>query len=205
MQQDLKTIYKYSWTPNIDTKLKIKNIIDVSHALAGAVLLAPLMAIVAVAIKIDSPGPVVFKQERIGLNGKMFTIYKFRTMYVDNKSDERVKSDSDERITKTGKILRKYSLDEIPQIFNIINGDMSLVGPRPLRKKVYNEIISECPEYEFRINVKPGLRLDVNRMAGGAGAYMAPIEREYIENWSLIKDFKIFWSIIGDSFRGKNY
>ena len=135
----------------------------------------------------------------------MFTIYKFRTMLYKNKDTNKVENTNDYRITKFGKFLRKYSLDEIPQLFNILIGDMSLVGPRPMREELFKQIQSVEPEYELRIATKPGLRLNIGRTDGGAGPNMAKTEQEYIKNWSLISDLKIFLHIVSDVLNGKNY
>ena len=194
----------YNYAIKKPIKWKIKRIIDISHSLIGIALLLPAFIIIPVLIRKDSDGPIIFKQQRIGMHGKMFTIYKFRTMYKNNDS-HKVENIDDYRITKYGRFLRKYSLDEIPQLFNVLKGDMSLVGPRPMREKVFKEIQSIEPEYELRIATKPGLRLNFGKEDGGAEPSMAKIERDYIENWSLIKDLHIFLHIIYDTINGKNY
>lgn len=194
----------YNYALKKPVKWKIKRFIDISHSLIGITLLLPAFIIIPILIRNESDGPVIFKQQRIGLHGKMFTIYKFRTMYKNNDTN-RVENINDYRITKFGKFLRKYSLDEIPQLFNILIGDMSLVGPRPMREEVFKQIQSVEPEYELRIAAKPGLRLNIGRTDGGAGPTMAKIEQEYIKNWSLISDLKIFLHIVSDTLNGKNY
>jgi lipopolysaccharide/colanic/teichoic acid biosynthesis glycosyltransferase len=185
-------------------KWKIKRFIDISHSLIGITLLLPAFIIIPLLIRTESKGDVIFKQQRMGMHGKMFTMYKFRTMYK-NDDTNKVENINDYRITKFGKFLRKYSLDEIPQLFNILRGDMSLVGPRPMRKEIFKQIQSVEPEYELRIATTPGLRLNIGRQDGGAGPHMAKIEREYIENWSLMSDLRIFLHIIYDTLNGKNY
>ena len=182
----------------------IKRSIDIVGSIFGIILFSPVFIFFFFFIKLTSKGPIIFKQERVGLHNKEFTIYKFRTMYKNNDS-HKVENINDYRITKYGRFLRKYSLDEIPQLFNVLKGDMSLVGPRPMREKVFKEIQSIEPEYELRIATKPGLRLNFGRKDGGAEPSMAKIERDYIENWSLIKDLHIFLHIIYDTINGKNY
>ena len=198
-------IEKYDYAVKQPVKWAIKRCIDVSHAIIGLFLLFPVLLVSGIAIKKESDGPVIFKQTRIGLKGKTFAIYKLRTMY-DHSGPEYVKSENDSRITHVGKILRKYSIDEIPQLINIIKGDMSLVGPRPLRPSVFNEIQAKNPDFQLRLATKPGLRLNIGRLENGAFNKDIPaIEREYIENWSLSKDFIIFVALIKDTIKGKNY
>ncbi|HVW75872.1 MAG TPA: sugar transferase [Rhizomicrobium sp.] len=135
-----------------------KRVLDVTIALALVLFLAPLLVVVSLAVAIDSPGPLLFRQRRTGLNGRIFGILKFRSMHVmEDGADVVQPSEDDTRITRTGRILRKLSLDELPQLFNVIAGDMSLVGPRPhavAHDEYYGAAISN---YAVRQRVKPGI------------------------------------------------
>ncbi|MFA5088167.1 MAG: sugar transferase [Candidatus Omnitrophota bacterium] len=138
---------------------QFKRGIDIVFALAGLVLVCPLMAFVAILIKIVSPGPVFFKQERVGHKGKIFEIYKMRTMKVDAEKNtgpiwaER----NDPRLIKFGKTLRNLHVDELPQLLNVLKGDMSLIGPRPERPVFVEKLSCQIGDYKKRINVKPGI------------------------------------------------
>ena len=131
-------------------------------AIVAIIITSPIMIITAIAIKLTSPGPIIFKQERIGFHGKPFKMYKFRSMYVNspdlrNEDGSTYNGENDPRVTKIGKILRKTSLDEIPQFLNILKGDMSLVGPRPERVEHTELYSKEVPEFQYRLKVKGGL------------------------------------------------
>jgi len=199
-------IAKYDYAVKQPIKWKVKRLIDVSHAFAGLVLLSPLLIASAIAIKKESDGPIIFKQTRLGFHGKTFTMYKLRTMY-ENSSEKPVnRPNNDERITKTGKILRKYSIDEFPQLINVLKGDMSLVGPRPVRPNIFKEVQSANPNFQLRFATKPGLRLNISRVDNGVfNKQLQAIECDYIKNWSLTKDLKIFLSLLTDVIKGKNY
>jgi lipopolysaccharide/colanic/teichoic acid biosynthesis glycosyltransferase len=172
-------------------QLFLKRLIDFLVALLGLVLLSPLFLVIAILIKIDSRGPVFFRHERIGKNGKGFFPFKFRTM-VDgaiNKGLSVTVSENDERITKLGKFLRKWGLDELPQLINILKGEMSLVGPRPtLRYQVekYNNFEKQ------RLLVKPGLAGWAVAHGRNSLTWKERIEYDvwYANNWSLLLDFK---------------
>lgn len=167
--------------------LLIKRIIDLLFSLVMSVLLFIPIMILALVIRIDSKGCPFFKQERLGINKKKFYIYKFRTMYVDaEKNGPQWANKNDERCTRVGKVLRKSRIDEIPQLFNIIKGDMSIVGPRPERECFYNEFKSYIDGFDKRLCVKPGL----TGLAQVNGGYdLAPEEKivfdmQYAENIS---------------------
>ncbi|MHC6178765.1 sugar transferase [Clostridium sp. JNZ X4-2] len=144
----------------------VKRMIDIFFSLAGIIVLSPIMIVVAIAIKMDSKGPAVFSQKRVGLNGKLFRMYKFRSMVDDaedllDKLKDRnemtgpmFKMKKDPRVTKVGRLIRKTSLDELPQLFNVIKGEMSLVGPRP---NLPREIIKFTRRQRMKLLVKPGL------------------------------------------------
>jgi len=133
---------------------------SIGMILAGAALLlaAPVMMLVALAVKIDSPGPVFFVQERLGEDGKSFLLFKFRSMCTDAEKDGPVwATEDDDRVTRVGNFIRKTRLDEIPQLINIFKGDMSFVGPRPERKYFIDQLKKEIPFYDQRFSVKPGV------------------------------------------------
>ena len=163
----------------------------------------------AIAIKATSPGPVLFKQERVGMHSKPFMMYKFRTMELQKESAEReawtVKDDP--RVTKVGKFLRKTSLDELPQLFNILVGEMSLVGPRPERPRFVEQFKEEIPRYMIKHQVRPGLTgwAQVNGYRGDS-SIRKRIEYDlfYIENWTMSFDIKIMLLTIFKGFINKN-
>lgn len=180
-----------SWQKNI------KRFIDISIALTGIIFLSPIYFIIAIRTKLSSAGPIFFKQERVGFKGKTFIIYKFRSMFINAEQHGPMLSSSyDNRITNWGKIMRKWRLDELPQLINVIKGDMSLVGPRPERKFFSDQIIQQRPEYKFLYKVKPGLTSWGMVKFGYASSVEEMIQRMpfdimYIENVSILLDFKI--------------
>lgn len=177
-----------------------KRIFDVFIATIAIIITSPIMLIIAIAIKIDSKGPIVFKQKRITIDGKEFTMYKFRTM-INNAEEETgpvLAKIDDKRITKVGKILRKSRLDELLQFFNVLKGDMSIVGPRPERKEIIEKIIKELPEYKIREQVKAGITC-IAHIKGDY--YTEPkirleYDKMYMKNWNLKKDIKIIFMTI---------
>ena len=186
-----------------------KRLVDIVGSLAGVVVTSPIMLIAAIAIKISSPGPVIFKQERVGLHSKSFYMYKFRSMEQQKPSEEQkawtVKNDP--RVTGIGRILRKTSLDELPQLFNILRGDMSLVGPRPERPHFVEKFKEEIPRYMVKHQVRPGLTgwAQVNGYRGDT-SIRKRIEYDlyYIENWSMLLDIKIIFRTFFTGFINKN-
>jgi len=190
----------------------LKRCIDVLAAAPALILLLPLFAITAIAIKLDSPGPILFRQRRCGFNGKHFNIYKFRTMSVlEDGSTVNQATQSDSRVTRVGKWLRRTSVDELPQLLNILSGSMSLVGPRPHALAHDNHFLKVVRNYAFRHHVKPGLTgwAQVNGYRGPT-----PTEAEirnrvdcdlwYIDNWSLRLDFWIIVRTVLVVMRGHN-
>jgi lipopolysaccharide/colanic/teichoic acid biosynthesis glycosyltransferase len=175
----------------------IKRLIDVLVSLSGLVVLSPLILYAAVRTKLSSEGSILFLQERIGYKGKPFTIYKFRSMITGaEKNGPLLSSQHDERITNWGKIMRRWRLDELPQLWNILKGEMSLVGPRPERQYYIDRIGERHPEYKLLLKVKPGLTSWGMVKFGYAEDIDEMIERMkydiiYIENISLALDFKI--------------
>lgn len=183
--------------PMADWKLCFKRAFDVVSATVSVVLLSPLLALIAILVKSDSKGPVLYKQQRIGRRGKPFVIYKFRTMVANAESGTPMLAEKeDKRITKVGHWLRKYRLDELPQLWNIIKGDMSVVGPRPEREFFIRQIEQKAPYYCLLYKVRPGLTSWGQIKVGYADTIDKMIERldmniAYINNTSLTLDIKI--------------
>ena len=185
----------------------IKRGIDFCLALIGLVIAAIPMAIVAIAIKAESKGPVIFKQDRIGYKGKVYKMYKFRSMCVGAEKGGVYSDNKDSRVTKVGKFIRATSIDELPQLFNILKGDMSLVGPRPERPFFVEKFREEIPRYMVKHQVRPGLTgwAQVNGYRGDT-SIRKRIECDlyYIENWSVGFDIKIMFLTIFKGFINKN-
>lgn len=178
----------------------IKHMIDKIFGLILIVLIFPILVLLSIAIKLNSKGPIIFKQKRLGKNGKVFNMYKFRTMYVDapdlrNEDGSTFNSDDDPRVTKVGKILRKTSLDELPQILNILKGEMSFIGPRPDLPDHY-DLYSE--DDKKKLLVRPGVTgyAQANGRNSNSWAQRIAMDIYYIENYSLILDIQIFFKTI---------
>nr|WP_262903627.1 sugar transferase [Niabella beijingensis] len=175
----------------------IKRVLDVGCAAGGLLFLSPLYLFVALRVRFSSPGPVIFKQERIGYKGRPFTLYKFRSMYTGAETGvPLLSSRNDPRITRWGKVMRKWRLDELPQLWNILKGDMSLVGPRPERAYFIDQIVQHFPTYKYVLKARPGLTSWGMVQFGYAENLEEMIERNqfdlmYIENISLLLDLKI--------------
>lgn len=186
-----------------------KRILDFLLSLMAFIVLMPIMAIIAIIIKIDSKGPVFFLQERLGKNGKVFKIIKFRTMVVDaeNIGDGlKVKSESDSRITKIGNFLRKTSLDEITQLINVIKGDMSIVGPRP-PVTYHPHKYEEYPEKQKqRFSVRPGITglAQIRVRNNATWDERIEIDLEYIKKITFIKDIKIILQTVVKTLKREN-
>ena len=187
----------------------MKRIVDLAGALFGLIVFSPLMLVTALLIKITSPGPVLFSQERIGLHNRPFKMYKFRSMEVQDPGRERSQwtTPLDPRVTPVGRFIRKTSIDEMPQFFNVLIGDMSLVGPRPERPLFVEKFKEEIPRYMIKHQVRPGLTgwAQVNGYRGDT-SITKRIEHDlyYIENWSLGFDFKIMFLTVFKGFINKN-
>ena len=187
----------------------VKRIVDIGGSLFAIVLFSPIMLITALAIKLTSPGPLIYKQERVGLHNQNFNMYKFRSMEVQDPKKEKkgwtVKNDP--RVTPIGKIIRSTSIDELPQLFNILKGDMSLVGPRPERPFFVEIFREEIPRYMVKHQVRPGLTgwAQINGYRGDT-SIRKRIEHDlyYIENWTLGLDFKIIFLTFFKGFINKN-
>lgn len=175
----------------------LKRIMDICVSILCLLLLAPLYIGLMIAVKLSSPGPIFFKQERLGFHGRPFNIIKFRTMYIDaEKEGPQLSSENDSRITNLGKWLRKTRLDEFPQFYNVLKGDMSLVGPRPERQFFIDQILEIAPHYRHLHKVRPGITSWGQVKYGYAENVDEMVQRLkydviYIENMSLAVDFKI--------------
>lgn len=187
----------------------IKRLVDIVGSLVGIILTSPIMLLAAVLVKCSSPGPVIFKQERVGLHNRPFYMYKFRSMRQQVPGEEKkgwtVKNDP--RVTGIGKVLRRTSIDELPQLFNILIGDMSLVGPRPERPQFVEKFKEEIPRYMVKHQVRPGLTgwAQVNGLRGDT-SIRKRVEYDiyYIENWTLWFDIKIIFMTFFTGFINKN-
>lgn len=176
----------------------IKRAIDIFGALVAIILFSPFMLISAILIKLTSKGPLIFKQERVGLHNKTFWMYKFRTMKVQDDKEEKKgwTTKNDPRVTAIGRILRKTSMDETPQFFNVLKGDMSLIGPRPERPHFVEKFKEEIPRYMIKHQVRPGVTgwAQVNGYRGDTSIRKrVEYDLYYIENWSLGFDAKILF------------
>lgn len=187
----------------------VKRAIDIFGAVVAITLFSPIMIVTAILIKLTSKGPLIYKQERVGLHNKPFKMYKFRSMEVQDASDEKkawtVKNDP--RVTPIGKFIRKTSIDELPQLFNVLSGKMSLVGPRPERPFFVEKFREEIPRYMVKHQVRPGLTgwAQVNGYRGDT-SIRKRIECDlyYIENWTVGLDFKILFLTFFKGFINKN-
>ncbi len=206
-------LLSFSTTSQKDMQLFLKGLLDRVVALVGIIVLAPLMGLIALLIKLSSTGPILFSQTRIGLNGRQFTFYKFRTM-VENAEELRAALSSenelsgpvfkireDPRVTWLGGLLRRSSIDELPQLYNVLLGEMSLIGPRP---PLPNEVEEYEPWQRRRLSMKPGLTC----VWQVSGRNLVPFEKwmemdlQYIDNWSLTLDLVIVLRTIPVVLRG---
>ncbi|MDE6741459.1 MAG: sugar transferase, partial [Muribaculaceae bacterium] len=171
--------------------------------------LSPLFIILAVKVKMDSKGPVFYTQERIGLKERPFKIIKFRTMRTDAEADgPQLSNDDDPRVTKSGKVMRKFRLDELPQFWNVLKGEMSIVGPRPERKYFINKIIEKAPYYTLLYQARPGITSWGMVKYGYASRVDEMVERSkydllYISNMSILVDLKIMLYTVLTILEGK--
>ncbi|MDE5842438.1 MAG: sugar transferase [Muribaculaceae bacterium] len=192
-----------------DAQLNVKRVIDILFSMLALIILSPIMIAIAVAVKCSSKGPVIYKQERIGYRQKPFNILKFRSMTVDaERNGPQLAGEDDPRITGVGHFLRKYRLDELPQFWNVIKGDMSLVGPRPEREYYIRQIIEKAPHYTLVHQVKPGITSWGMVKYGYAQKVEEMVERcnydlIYLSNMSVAVDFKILLHTISTVILGK--
>jgi len=188
--------------------LVAKRAFDVLFSALALLILSPLMLITAVVVKLTSRGPVLYRQERMGMDGAVFPILKFRTMRVGSEqAGPRMATAGDDRRTPVGALLRRTSLDELPQLFNVLRGDMSLVGPRPERPVFIEEFKRQIPKYHLRHKVKSGITgwAQINGLRGQT-SIQKRIEYDlyYIENWSLLLDLKILLRTALGGFLSRN-
>jgi Undecaprenyl-phosphate glucose phosphotransferase len=202
--------------PISDWDYVLKTIEDLVVSIAILIFISPLMLLIALLIKIDSPGPVLFRQKRYGFYNQLIEVYKFRTMYIDKQDNNasQLTKRNDPRVTKLGRFLRRTSLDELPQFFNVLKGDMSVVGPRPHATEakaagvLYQELINN---YAIRHKVKPGITgwAQVSGWRGETDTEEKICKRvehdiEYIDNWSILLDLKIILATVWVSLKGNN-
>lgn len=187
----------------------IKRFFDILLAVTGTIILLPLILLTAIIVKFSSKGPIFFLQERVGYNEIPFMIWKFRSMRITaEETGPQLSSDEDKRVTAWGKIMRKWRLDELPQLWNVLKGNMSIVGPRPERKYYIDQIVQTHPEYLMLLKVKPGLTSKGMVKFGYAENVEEMIERmkydiTYVEHPSLVLDIKIMLQSIKVVFAGK--
>lgn len=176
------------------TYLKVKRIIDILFSLLMFCISSPLLLITAIAIKLDSRGPVIFRQKRIGRNCRLFTLYKFRSMCIGAESGGVYETKNDKRVTRIGRFIRKTSLDEFPQFINILKGDMSLIGPRPVLTYHPWPLEEYTPEQKRRFIIRPGITglAQINGRKDLQWNKRIEYDLEYIDNLSFSLDLKIF-------------
>lgn len=189
----------------------IKRLMDIMGALAGMVVFSPLYVYVYWAIKKEDHGPAVFSQERIGYGGRPFILYKFRSMVMEAEAEgPALCVKEDERLTKVGRFIREHHLDELPQLWNVLKGDMSMVGPRPERKFFVDKIMKENPDYQYLYQLRPGLFSKATLYNGYTDTMEKMLERlrmdlEYLDNRSLWMDVKIIFLTVTSILTGKKF
>jgi exopolysaccharide biosynthesis polyprenyl glycosylphosphotransferase len=180
----------------------LKRLMDIVVSATVLIVLSPLYLFIMLRVRLTDPGPIFFRQERIGLNGKPFHLIKFRSMYTDaEKHGPQLSSENDPRITPWGRTMRKYRLDELPNFWNVLTGDMSLVGPRPERQFFINQIVEQEPHYRQLMKVRPGVTSWGQVKYGYASNVDEMLQRVkfdilYIENMSLLLDLKIMFHTV---------
>ena len=210
---DTESIKKNINTDTRDNRITlpgiIKQIFDISVALLLLIFLSPLILFLYIIIRASGKGPVIYTQDRIGKNGKPFVIYKFRSMKNNAETEAPMLSGlTEDRITRIGRILRKYRIDEIPNFFNVLKGDMSIVGPRPERQFFIDQIVIKNPDFKELLRVKPGITSWGQVKYGYASSVDEMLERlkydlYYIKKKSLLFDLKIILYTLGTIVKGK--
>ncbi len=191
------------------SKLTVKRLTDILVSVVGIIIIAPFVPFIAWQIKRDAKGPFIYRQERIGRNGQPFEILKFRSMYMDAEQDgPALSSSTDKRVTPFGRFLRKWRIDEFPQFFNVLKGDMSIIGPRPERQFYINKLLKEEPSVLELLKVKPGITSLGQVLFGYAEnttemLQRVKIELFYIRKFSLRLDFRIFLFTIRTLFKAE--
>ena len=190
----------------------LKRIFDFTASCGGMVVFSPLYLAIYIAIKCESKGPAIFRQERIGRGGKAFTLYKFRSMKVTSESDGKpaLCQHGDARLTRVGKFIREHQLDELPQLWNVAKGDMSFVGPRPERQYYIDKIMEVNPEYERLYELRPGLFSYATLHNGYTDTLEKMLKRleydlEYLENRTMAMDTKIIFQTVWSILSGKKF
>ena len=190
----------------------LKRIVDFTASCGGMVVFSPLYLAIYIAIKCESKGPAIFRQERIGRGGKAFTLYKFRSMKVTSESDGKpaLCQHGDARLTRVGKFIREHHLDELPQLWNVAKGDMSFVGPRPERQYYIDKIMEVNPEYERLYELRPGLFSYATLHNGYTDTLEKMLKRleydlEYLENRTMAMDTKIIFQTVWSILSGKKF
>ncbi len=189
----------------------LKRIFDIIVSLVGLIICSPIFLIVAILLKKREKGSIIFKQERIGYGGEPFYIYKFRTMHINAEvKGPQLACKEDERLTKTGKFLREHHLDELPQLWNVLKGDMSMVGPRPERQYFINQIMKRDSRYIFIFKMKPGVTSEATLYNGYTDTMEKMLERlhmdlHYLQTRSLWGDFVIIAKTAASILYGKKF
>lgn len=190
----------------------VKRLFDILVALVASVLFSPFILVIALIIWLSDFHNPIFSQKRVGLKGKEFIIYKFRSMRVDSESDgiPRLCEDHDDRITPIGSFLRSHHLDELPQLWNVLRGDMSVVGPRPERPYFTGIIIERCPDYYLLFRLRPGLFSEATLYNGYTETIEQMITRaemdlDYLRRYSFMRDIKIIWNTTLSIIAGKKF
>lgn len=190
----------------------IKRAVDIIGALVGLVVLSPVFLVIYVCLKLGSKGSVIYKQERIGRGGRPFSIYKFRTMVVNTEEDgiPQLAEENDVRLTVPGRFLRSHHLDELPQLWNVLCGDMSFVGYRPERKYFIDKIMEQRPDYAELYAIRPGITSSATLYNGYTNTMEKMIRRldmdlEYLHNMSMWQDLKIIVKTALSVFSGKKF
>lgn len=211
MSTDTLTAIKSSRTLTLFDET-LKRILDCVASGLGLIVFSPLFLIIWIAIRLESSGPAIFSQERIGYLGRPFTIYKFRSMRIDSEQDGHIAlcSKDDSRLTKVGKFLRDHHLDELPQLWNVFRGDMSFVGPRPERKYFIDKIMQLDDSYERLYQLRPGLFSWATLYNGYTDTMDKMLTRlhmdiDYLENRTLVMDTKIIWLTVMSIITGKKF
>lgn len=211
MSTDTLTAIKSSRTFTLFDET-LKRILDCAASGLGLIVFSPLFLIIWIAIRLESCGPAIFSQERIGYLGRPFTIYKFRSMRIDSEKDGHpaLCSKDDSRLTKVGKFLRDHHLDELPQLWNVFRGDMSFVGPRPERKYFIDKIMQLNDSYERLYQLRPGLFSWATLYNGYTDTMDKMLTRlhmdiDYLENRTLVMDTKIIWLTVMSIITGKKF
>lgn len=192
---------------------RTKRVLDFVASIIGMVVFSPLFLIIYIAIKREDGGNAIFKQERVGYRGKIFTLYKFRSMAVTSESDGKpvlCSGKDDKRLTRVGRFLREHHLDELPQLWNVCKGEMSFVGPRPERKFFVDRIKAINPDYELLYRLRPGLFSAATLYNGYTDIMEKMLERlrmdlDYLHNWSLWLDTKIIFLTVFSILSGKKF